>query len=213
MLPRSKKQCCYCITMHKSTSIDTTRKGGSRFTQLKSFIKDADEERYIVELKKALNGDFNVDQTDEYGNTLLHYASRERKYSIIDYLLSMNADPNIINDDGRLPIHMAAIYCSRRDIGNLIGAVSVIDRAIDDSNRIFSRLLLRSPSSIRVEDDHDNTPLDYYSLHSDLSDIPVLTNLINMLDISHGLTDHIMYKIEIYLLLRSSSRRYMINKN
>lgn len=45
---------------------------------------------------------------DDEGDTLLHWAIREKTYPMLNFLLQKGCNPNIANEDGETPLHLAA---------------------------------------------------------------------------------------------------------
>lgn len=45
---------------------------------------------------------------DNEGDTLLHWAIREKTYPMLNFLLQKGCNPNIANEDGETPLHLAA---------------------------------------------------------------------------------------------------------
>lgn len=178
----------------------------NKFKTLKNNIKDLCYQKYSSKLNNAINNGFDVNYVDEFGNTLLHYACRERKYKIIKFLLLNNAKPTIVNSDGRLPIHLAAMYGSRRELSSMLDRLDNVTKRIEDSEKIFNVLLQAFPESIRVCDNNNETPLSYYMIHSRIFEIKILNNLCKMLKCDTVLDDDLIYKIEIYLLLKYNKR-------
>lgn len=74
---------------------------GSQYP-LQEAVKDHNTNR-IVELLRE-NTDVNL--RDRKGNTALHYATVSK--AMTDLLIAAGADPNLTNDDGETPLHMAA---------------------------------------------------------------------------------------------------------
>lgn len=68
----------------------------------------------VNQLKGLLQSGFDVNGQDYLGNTALHYAVQNADYSegleSVELLLSYNADPNIVNNGDRTPLHAAASY-------------------------------------------------------------------------------------------------------
>ena len=50
----------------------------------------------------------NIDLQDKKFNTALHYASAEDNFECCKILLSRNASPDMVNDEGETPLHIAA---------------------------------------------------------------------------------------------------------
>lgn len=56
----------------------------------------------ISVIKKLYRTDFNINRLYKDGNTLLHIAYKNQNMDIVKYLLELNADKNILNNQGRL---------------------------------------------------------------------------------------------------------------
>ena len=63
-------------------------------------------EIHSVQLMKVLPID-NIDNQDDKGNTLLHYACKYDSFDIVQYLLDRGCNPNIVNGNGESPLHIA----------------------------------------------------------------------------------------------------------
>lgn len=48
-----------------------------------------------------------VDELDQEGQSLLHYAASFRRVDVVQYLIEQGADPNMPNADGQTPITYA----------------------------------------------------------------------------------------------------------
>jgi ankyrin repeat protein len=70
-----------------------------------SYNEKLSKEEKVNEVIRKIGG--NVDIQDEYGNTILHHAVKNRDIDICRILLKRGADPNIINQEGNTPL----IYC------------------------------------------------------------------------------------------------------
>jgi ankyrin repeat protein len=45
---------------------------------------------------------------DHEGDSVLHWVVREKTYAMLNYLLQKGCNPNISNEDGETPLHLAA---------------------------------------------------------------------------------------------------------
>ena len=79
--------------------------------ELLQFLEENDLEAF----KENLDMD-SVEETDENGNTILHYCVEDGAYDFIDALVYCGADPNAKNKDGDTPMHIAAI----KDLGKIM---------------------------------------------------------------------------------------------
>lgn len=99
----------------------------------------------ITELQRAehLAGWLMVCQIQEHatGDTLLHKAARKNNPSIVEFLLSHNPNLNIINDEGKTPLHEA---CQSRYLPG-----DIID------------LLIKKGADQSIQDLHGQIALDY----------------------------------------------------
>ena len=175
----------------------------SIFNKIKRLIKSDNKDgtiNYIVSYFMKYRSVINF--TDEYGNTLLHYACRERKYKLIKLLLNNNADPTILNIDGRLPIHFAAIYGTDRDIFSISTNRKNRIKRKYMVGKMINVLLSKYPESIGIKDKTGHTPLEYFIVHSDLSNIDKLKKISSLFKCEKCVTEDMIYKIEIYLLMR-----------
>lgn len=66
-------------------------------------IDNADHIRKLFENHPEARRDIN--EKDEHGDTLLHFASRIHNMDVMAVLLEFSADPEAVNEHGRRPIH------------------------------------------------------------------------------------------------------------
>lgn len=73
----------------------------SLLEQLKNF-----DHNYLTihDIEKLLYSGENMNQKDEYGNTLLIYAIKYTNIDCVELLLKFDIDPNITNNDGISPL-------------------------------------------------------------------------------------------------------------
>ncbi|KAI7903176.1 ankyrin repeat-containing domain protein [Cokeromyces recurvatus] len=68
---------------------------------LKTIDNKDQVEKIVKDNQQAIN------EKDEHGDTLLHFASRIHNLPIMSLLIQHGADPEAINEHGRRPIHEA----------------------------------------------------------------------------------------------------------
>lgn len=71
--------------------------------ELLTFLKNNDIENFEENLSIS-----TVEETDQSGNTILHFAVLEKKINFVEILLYHGADPNIENEKEETPLHLAA---------------------------------------------------------------------------------------------------------
>ncbi|KAJ8673098.1 hypothetical protein QAD02_004359 [Eretmocerus hayati] len=118
----------------------------------------------------------NIDVDDRSGNTVLHYAVRNRDRRVIEYLLSCGADPNRCNMYGFTPLHQAVFFGNVEMVEQLIKsgadvnfavkhlgrglAEPIIHEAIQSKRRVPIITLLTSHGiDVTSVDSHDRTAL------------------------------------------------------
>ncbi|MFP4497023.1 MAG: ankyrin repeat domain-containing protein [Vulcanimicrobiota bacterium] len=83
-------------------------------------IYEAAREGDLETVQKGLEKDPNVlNEKDEQGSTLLHYAANHGHKHIVEFLLSRGADTSIRNKKGKLAYHLANIN-GHKEIVNLL---------------------------------------------------------------------------------------------
>lgn len=61
----------------------------------------------MEEIYKIDKVDFEINFSNDEGNTALHLASREGESKIVSHLLQLSADPNLQNHEGQTALHLA----------------------------------------------------------------------------------------------------------
>ncbi|MEB3177910.1 MAG: ankyrin repeat domain-containing protein, partial [Nostocaceae cyanobacterium] len=84
--------------------------------------------------------DADINATDIYGRTLLHWAAKSANESVIKFLLDRGAKVNIQDKQGKTPLHFAAV-------------------ASPYSTEDALKLLIAKGADVNVKDKNGNTPL------------------------------------------------------
>ena len=69
-------------------------------------IENRKEYKFVFEFHKLINI-YDINSSDEYGNTLLTYACINGEFNVAKYLLKNGANPNCINRYKNTPLHYA----------------------------------------------------------------------------------------------------------
>ena len=85
----------------------------------------------------------NINQTDKYGKTPLHYAAKSGCKDIVELLLSQGVDVNILDQHHETPLHIAVVH-KYKDI---------------------VELLLSQGADVNISDQHHETPLYIAVIH------------------------------------------------
>ena len=142
----------------------------------------------IIDFTDQLNGILdnnsnNIDEQDFYKRTILSLACSKLKTDIrlVNLLLKKNANPNIINIDGRSPLYYAVIN-NNYDIVSLLleknADPNIIDidgrsplyYAINNNNSDIVSLLLEKNAEPNIIDNDGRSPL-YYAINNNSNDI------------------------------------------
>lgn len=138
------------------------------FEELTDLIKLGRNLEFVSKLKyyrKTLH--FDINMRNEYENTLLHIACRNRSIEIVEFLIGLyNIKVDIQNADGRTPLHIAAIY-GATDRSYYTSNIGNTKNKIANSSTIINLLIDRSPYTLLIRDNNNMTPVDYFNIHSD----------------------------------------------
>jgi ankyrin repeat protein len=137
--------------------------------ELMELIKVGKQSMLINKLKYYSRlENFNINEQNEYGNTLLHTACRVRNYEIVKILLeTYNAKVDIKNEDGRTALHIATIYGSTDKVLYMLqnGGTTQITNSSDIINLIVDKY----PHSLLIRDKDNMTAMNYFNIHSDIN--------------------------------------------
>ena len=179
-------------------------------------------------LEKAMGTNFNVNQRDIKGETLLQYAVRERKIRSVEFLLSRNAEVNCQDRFGLSPLFL----CSRDrdvDFADLLikaGAKTSLQEkvsgwnvfhkvAAENTGLITLSVLMQEKSGLNQRDKQGKTPLHIAVSRTPYADVAVVDCLlrngayVNALD-NNGCSpmDLTRQKDIVNCLLRYFGRRF-----
>jgi hypothetical protein len=111
------------------------------YSELFSLAKASSKQSRFYELFHSLVSEstFNINEKDEFGNTLLLTAIRNGNYNVFFFLLNKDANPSICNKKNVCPLHLA-LYAD---------------------NLILLKVLLEKNVNIRITDKDKMSPLQY----------------------------------------------------
>lgn len=173
--------------------------------KLISEIKSNNFDNFINILKIKLDNGFNIDSLDEFGNTLLHLICRKKHYESFLFLINNGSNCLIKNKDGKLPLHITAIYSSESSINNIINNSKKENNIlINNSNNIMNILITNYPESLLIKDNDGLLPLDYYNIHSNKKNLFKLNKVLNFFTLNNKniINNDIIEKINIYNSLK-----------
>lgn len=190
------------------------------FDELINLIKNSSNKKFTTKLDYYQNTfKFNVNTSNEYGNTLLHTACKNRNYEIVKILLdTYNAKADIKNADGRTPLHIATIYGSTDKTFYIFQNIGS-NQQISNSTDIINLIVDKFPHVLLIKDKDNMTPMNYFNSHSDISTNKSLNNryknykrntdFFNLLKETNtndtlGTSDYDL-SVSIYFALKSSS--------
>ena len=154
--------------------------------KLISEIKSNNFDNFINILKIKLDNGFNIDSLDEFGNTLLHLICRKKHYESFLFLINNGSNCLIKNKDGKLPLHITAIYSSESSINNIINNSKKENNIlINNSNNIMNILITNYPESLLIKDNDGLLPLDYYNIHSNKKNLFKLNKVLNFFTLNN----------------------------
>lgn len=83
----------------------------------------------------------NINEKDDLGNSMLHYACEINNYDIVEYLIKMNASVHVRNQQGETPLFSAVRYSSLNIVDYLIasGAVANVSNIFSETVSQVSR--------------------------------------------------------------------------
>lgn len=75
----------------------------------------------VGKLEAIITGDTGiVQESDESGATLLHFAAAAGRVDVVKLLLDNGADPSFVNDDGETPLDLAKQVKASQEVQDLL---------------------------------------------------------------------------------------------
>lgn len=194
------------------------QKQNNMLENLLSLIKQNKTDKFIKLLKQYHKNDFDVNQTNEYGNTLLHIACRSRNYKIVETLIKYyDAKTDILNEDGRTALHIATIYGST-DITYYLSHNGKSTKSITNSTDIIGLIVEKSPYVLMIRDNDNMTPVEYFNIHSNLESNKIMNkyyknykNKMNFFDAvkADRINDPEDYKLTLSIYFSMKGSKYL----
>jgi len=137
---------------------------------------DAVKNGNIESVKSNLNSINDLELRDIFGYTLLHWAAKKGKLTIIHFLLEKNNEPNIKSFNGSsTPMHLAAIKNHFEVVKALLNASAnpnlkdiygrtPLHYAVKNRNENLIKLLLKKEANPNIENKHGRTPLHWAAM-------------------------------------------------
>jgi uncharacterized protein len=63
----------------------------------------------LAEVKQLISEGAQIDMQDDNGITALHFAVQDQRIDVVEFLLSLNANPNLLNQHGNGPLWTAVL--------------------------------------------------------------------------------------------------------
>ncbi len=148
---------------------DPTKRNYDGFTP---FQVAATREKNLDILNLLLaTGKVDIDDGGKSGYTVLHWAVATSNVTAVDFLLSKRANPNVADQNGTTPLHVAAFCAIKTDVLGLILEKEVdinsreqngdtpLSLAIRAKNVIGIKLLLEKGADPTVRNENSDTPI------------------------------------------------------
>ncbi len=141
----------------------------STVEELFGLIKRNETVNFLKQLEMYYDS-IDVNQMNEYGNTMLHMACRSRNLDIVVALIDRyDASVIIQNLDGRTPLHLAVIYGMNDKAYNILKLKGgKLERIESNSEKIISKLINANQSTLMIKDKDAMDPMSYYNIYSNL---------------------------------------------
>ena len=118
-------------THHDKQPLITT----SRSIKKIKFLQPAElaAEGNLNELTKAIDPS-QIDHNYEFGYTLLHYAAKDNRLEVIEYLVSSGCDINAVDDDEQTPLHKSAMFGHTEAVKLLVSRGANVNQIDNNGN-------------------------------------------------------------------------------
>lgn len=147
----------------------------------------------VIEL--LINNGWNINQGDDYGDTPIFTALKEKNFANFFVLMSANAATNLKNDRGATPLHYASGYHHNYEVEKEQYLLrKYTSHKIGDASGVISKLLDNN-HSVNLRDKFGQTPLHYSA-----GDFKVFDYLLkngadpNLQDIMGNTAFHLWYR-------------------
>ena len=87
----------------------------------------------LNELTKAVDLS-QIDHKYEFGFTLLHYAAKDNRLEVIEYLVSSGCDINAVDDEEQTPLHKSAMFGNAEAVELLVGKGANVNQIDNNGN-------------------------------------------------------------------------------
>ena len=87
----------------------------------------------ISELTKTIDVS-HINRKYQFGFTLLHYAAKENRLEVIEYLVSSGCDINAVDDEGQTPLHKSTMFGHTESVKLLIGKGANVNQIDNNGN-------------------------------------------------------------------------------
>ena len=122
-----------------STEINNTNENGQGI-----FFSNKRKSTQPIEVQLATEGSLSelrrvidlsqIYQKYQHGFTLLHYAAKENKLDVIEYLVSSGCDINAVDDDEQTPLHKSAMFGHTKSVQLLIDKGANVNQIDNNGN-------------------------------------------------------------------------------
>ena len=138
----------------------------------------------LAKLKSMYQADPAIlHSVDEYGFTALHGVASEEHIDIAEWLIKQGINPNVKNDDGITPLHLAAypemveLLCSlgaNIDAQANNGYTPLMNNAVEPDTEEVMEALLELGAKINVKDKKGRTAFDLSNMRGEDEKVKLL---------------------------------------